>query len=84
MQTGPSSRAIRGLPAAGVSETYAGGRPGTALLFKDDRVLHGRDSFAESRWLQRAYFTDSLDPLRKATRSDPHAFAFDAGALLCA
>ena len=58
--------------------------PGTALLFKDDRVLHGRDSFAGSRWIQRAYFTDSLDPLRKATRSDPHAFAFDAGALLCA
>jgi L-asparagine oxygenase len=59
-------------------------RPGTALLFKDDRVLHGRDSFAGSRWLQRAYFTDSLDPLRKATRSEPRAFAFDAGALLCA
>jgi L-asparagine oxygenase len=59
-------------------------KPGTALLFKDDRVLHGRDPFAGSRWLQRAYFTDSLDPLRKATRSDPEAFAFDAGALLCA
>jgi len=59
-------------------------RPGTALLFKDDRVLHGRDSFAGSRWLQRAYFTDTLDPLRKATRSDPQAFAFDAGVLLCA
>jgi L-asparagine oxygenase len=59
-------------------------RPGTALMFKDDRVLHGRDSFAGSRWLQRAYFTDSLDPLRQATRSDPQAFAFDAGALLCA
>jgi len=59
-------------------------RPGTALLFKDDRVLHGRDSFAGSRWLQRAYFTDSLEPLRKATRSHPQAFAFDAGALLCA
>ncbi|HYV61039.1 MAG TPA: hypothetical protein VE958_00110 [Bryobacteraceae bacterium] len=59
-------------------------RPGMALLFKDDRVLHGRDSFSGSRWLQRAYFTDSLDPLRKATRSGPQAFAFDAGALLCA
>jgi|SRR5581483_1684057 len=59
-------------------------RPGTALLFKDDRVLHGRDSFAGPRWLQRAYFTDSLDALRKATRSGPHAFAFDAAALLCA
>jgi L-asparagine oxygenase len=59
-------------------------RPGTALLFKDDRVLHGRDSFAGSRWLQRAYFRDSLDPLRKATRSGPQTFAFDAAALLCA
>ena len=39
-------------------------RPGTALLFKDDRMLQGRDSFAGSRWLQRAYFTDSLAPLR--------------------
>ena len=57
-------------------------RPGTALLFKDDRVLHGRDSFAGSRWLQRAYFTDSLDPLRKATQSAPQTFAFDASALL--
>ena len=57
-------------------------RPGTALLFKDDRVLHGRDSFAGSRWVQRAYFTDSLEPLRKATQSAPQAFAFDAGALL--
>jgi hypothetical protein len=57
-------------------------RPGTALLFHDDRVLHGRDSFAGSRWLQRAYFTDSLEPLRKATGSDPRAFAFDAAALL--
>lgn len=57
-------------------------QPGTALLFIDDRVLHGRDSFAGSRWLQRAYFTDSLDPLRKATGSDPRAFAFDAAALL--
>ena len=57
-------------------------RPGTALLFHDDRVLHGRDSFAGSRWLQRAYFTDSLEPLRKATGSDPSAFAFDASALL--
>jgi L-asparagine oxygenase len=56
--------------------------PGTALLFHDDRVLHGRDSFVGSRWLQRAYFTDSLEPLRKATHSDPQAFAFDAGALL--
>jgi L-asparagine oxygenase len=57
-------------------------RPGTALLFHDDRVLHGRDSFAGSRWLQRAYFRDSLDPLRQATGSDPRAFAFDASALL--
>ncbi|HEY2842487.1 MAG TPA: TauD/TfdA family dioxygenase [Bryobacteraceae bacterium] len=57
-------------------------QPGTALLFHDDRVLHGRDSFAGSRWLQRAYFTDSLEPLRKAAHSEPQAFAFDAAALL--
>ncbi len=59
-------------------------RPGTALLFKDDRVLHGRDSFAGPRWLQRAYFSDSLDVLRKATHSDSRAFAFEAASLLCA
>jgi L-asparagine oxygenase len=58
--------------------------PGTALLFKDDRVLHGRDPVGGPRWLQRAYFTDSLQPLRQAVRSDPRAFAFDARALLCA
>jgi L-asparagine oxygenase len=58
--------------------------PGAALLFKDDRVLHGRDTFSGPRWLQRAYFTDSLQPIRMAARSDPRAFAFDARALLCA
>jgi L-asparagine oxygenase len=58
--------------------------PGTALLFKDDRVLHGRDPVSGPRWLQRAYFTDSLQPMRQAVRSDPRAFAFDARALLCA
>ena len=57
-------------------------RPGTALLFKDDRVLHGRDAFSGPRWLQRAYFTDSLDLLRDVTASDWRAFAFDARALL--
>jgi L-asparagine oxygenase len=58
--------------------------PGTALLFKDDRVLHGRDRFTGPRWLQRAYFTDSLDPQRAATGSDQRAFAFDARVLLAA
>jgi L-asparagine oxygenase len=56
--------------------------PGTALLFKDDRVLHGRDAFSGPRWLQRAYFTDSLEAHRAATASDPRAFAFDARAFL--
>jgi L-asparagine oxygenase len=56
--------------------------PGTALLFKDDRVLHGRDPVSGPRWLQRAYFTDSLQPMRQAVASDPRAFAFDARALL--
>ncbi|MEO8096400.1 MAG: hypothetical protein ABI811_01775 [Acidobacteriota bacterium] len=57
-------------------------RPGTALLFKDDRVLHGRDAVNGPRWLQRAYFTDSLDLLRDVTGSDWRAFSFDARALL--
>lgn len=57
-------------------------RPGTALLFKDDRVLHGRDAFSGPRWLQRAYFTDSLDLLRDVTGSDWRAFSFDARALV--
>jgi L-asparagine oxygenase len=59
-------------------------RPGTALLFKDDRVLHGRDTVGGQRWLQRVYFRESLDPLRKATASDPDAFAFDARLLTAA
>jgi hypothetical protein len=57
-------------------------KPGTALLFKDDRVLHGRDAFSGPRWLQRAYFTDSLDLLRDVTGTDGRAFSFDARALL--
>jgi L-asparagine oxygenase len=56
--------------------------PGTALLFRNDRVLHGRETVAGTRWLQRAYFTDTLEPLRHATRSDPRAFCFDARTLL--
>jgi hypothetical protein len=56
--------------------------PGTALLFKDDRVLHGRDAFQGPRWLQRAYFTDSLELLRDVTHSDARAFSFDARTLV--
>jgi len=56
--------------------------PGTALLFKDDRVLHGRDQVNGPRWLQRAYFTDSLELLREVTGSDARAFSFDARTLL--
>jgi L-asparagine oxygenase len=56
--------------------------PGTALLFKDSRVLHGRDAVGGDRWIQRAYFRESLDELRAATRSDSRAFAFDVRRLL--
>ena len=59
-------------------------KPGTALLFKDDRMLHGRDAFSGPRWLQRAYFTDSLDLLRDVTHSDARAFRFDARLLVSA
>ena len=56
--------------------------PGTALLFRNSRVLHGRSAVSGSRWLQRAYFTESLEPFRTATNSDPSAFCFDAKTLL--
>ena len=56
--------------------------PGTALLFKNDRVLHGRDAFSGERWLQRAYFTGSAAPFRDKTGAAPGAFAFDARELL--
>ncbi len=56
--------------------------PGTALLFRNDRVLHGRDPVGRIRWLQRAYFAATLEPFRHATHSDPRAFCFDARALL--
>ncbi len=57
-------------------------RPGSALLFKNDRVLHGRDAFTGERWLQRAYFTDSLGLFQDRAGAPPQAFAFDARDLL--
>ena len=56
--------------------------PGTALLFRNNRVLHGRKVVGGDRWLQRVYFTESLEPFRTATHSDPRAFCFDVQALL--
>jgi L-asparagine oxygenase len=56
--------------------------PGDALLFKNDRVLHGRDAFSGQRWLQRAYFTDSLTPFRERTGAPCNAFVFDAAHLI--
>lgn len=56
--------------------------PGTALLFKNDRVLHGRDAFSGERWLQRAYFTGSTAPFRGRTGAAEGEFAFDARRLL--
>jgi hypothetical protein len=56
--------------------------PGDALLFKNDRVLHGRDAFSGERWLQRAYFTDSLAPFRARAGAPEDAFVFDASRLL--
>ncbi len=54
-------------------------KPGVALLFKNDRVLHGRDAFEGSRWLQRAYFTDSIARFRE--HGGGHGFVFDARVL---
>jgi hypothetical protein len=52
--------------------------PGAALLFRNDRVLHGRDAFTGERWLQRAYFTQSPQRFRERTGAGPGTFAFDA------
>jgi L-asparagine oxygenase len=56
--------------------------PGDALLFKNDRVLHGRDAFTGERWLQRAYFTDSIHAFRERTGVAVPEFVFDASLLL--
>jgi hypothetical protein len=55
--------------------------PGDALIFRNDRVLHGRDAFVGERWLQRAYFTDSLDRFRERTHTAAPEFVFDARVL---
>jgi alpha-ketoglutarate-dependent taurine dioxygenase len=54
--------------------------PGAALLFKNHRVLHGRDAFNGERWLQRAYFTDSIARFRE--RASSSGVAFDARVLI--
>lgn len=56
--------------------------PGDALLFKNDRVLHGRDAFTGERWLQRAYFTDSIRTFRERIGAPAPEFVFDASLLL--
>ncbi|HLH41446.1 MAG TPA: TauD/TfdA family dioxygenase [Bryobacteraceae bacterium] len=56
--------------------------PGVALLFRNDRVLHGRDAFHGERWLQRAYFTQCSERFRERTGAGPGAFVFDACQLL--
>ena len=45
--------------------------PGRFLAFKDSRVLHGRDTVLGDRWIERVYFSASLDQHRRATKSDP-------------
>lgn len=56
--------------------------PGDALLFKNDRVLHGRDAFTGERWLQRAYFTDSLSAFQERAGAAAPEFVFDAACLI--
>lgn len=56
--------------------------PGRFFAFKDSRVLHGRDTVVGDRWVQRTYFSRSLEELRTATNSDPREFRFDARLLM--
>lgn len=56
--------------------------PGRFTLFKDYRLLHGRDAVSGDRWLQRVYTRQSLALLRAATNSDPREFSFDVRLLM--
>ena len=52
--------------------------PGTALLFNNQRCLHGRPAIRPGRrWLQRLYCRHNLELLRQATGSaaDAHVFS---------
>jgi hypothetical protein len=56
--------------------------PGRFLAFNNSRVLHGRDTVVGDRWIQRVYFSPSLEPQRAATNSDEREFCFDARLLM--
>jgi L-asparagine oxygenase len=58
--------------------------PGEALLFNNQRCLHGRPAIQQSgqRWLQRLYSRCSLRQLREATASGPRTVIFPISRLI--
>jgi len=56
--------------------------PGRFFIFRDSRVLHGRDAVEGDRWLQRVYISRTLDAHRAATNSGRRVFSFDARPLM--
>lgn len=57
-------------------------QPGRMLVFSNSRYIHARSAFSGERWLQRAYFTSSLDAHRAAAGADSTQHVFDAGCFL--
>ena len=57
--------------------------PGTALLFNNQRCLHGRPAIPPGRrWLQRLYCRHSLEELRHATGAGPQVHTFSLRQLI--
>lgn len=58
-------------------------RPGEALLFNNQRVLHGRPAIQRGeRWLQRLYSRRCLRALREATGTGPDSTIFSVSQLI--
>jgi L-asparagine oxygenase len=56
--------------------------PGDLFAFSNVLGFHSRDSFIGDRWLQRAYFRQSLEEIRRATNTDSSTRVFSTNQLV--